>query len=316
MVHDVVILGSGPSGHTAALYTSRANLKPVVYEGLQPGGQLTITTDVDNFPGFPEGIMGPELMERMKAQTTRFGAEYHPWTVTAVDLAAWPFALTLDNGETVHAKTVIVSTGAAAKYLGLENEIRLQGYGVSACATCDGFFYMGKTVGVVGGGDSAAEEATFLTKFADVHLFVRRDELRASKIMQQRVFDNDKVTVHWNTSVVDVHGEKEVSGVRLIDTKTREERDFDLDGLFLAIGHKPNSDAFKGWLDMDETGYLVTAPDSTATKVPGVFAAGDVQDHTYRQAVTAAGSGCMAALEAERWLEAHGYEDLPRREGF
>ncbi|MCP4803997.1 MAG: thioredoxin-disulfide reductase [Proteobacteria bacterium] len=316
LVHDVVIFGSGPSGHTAALYTSRANLKPVVYEGLQPGGQLTITTDVDNFPGFPEGIMGPELMERMKAQTTRFGAEYHPWTVVSVELSQWPFQFTLDNGEVHHAKAMVISTGAAAQYLGLENETRLQGYGVSACATCDGFFYGGKTVGVVGGGDSACEEATFLTKFAEVHLFVRRDELRASKIMRQRVFDNDKVTVHWNTSVIDVLGDKEVTGVRLIDNKTNAESDFALDGLFLAIGHKPNSGPFVEWLDSDETGYLLTAPDSAATKIPGVFAAGDVQDHTYRQAITAAGSGCMAALEVERWLEHKGYESLSRREGF
>ncbi len=312
-IHDVVIIGSGPAGNTAALYTSRANLKPIVYEGLQPGGQLTITTDVDNYPGFPEGIMGPELMERMKAQCTRFGTRYEPWTVQSVDLASWPFEFKLDNGEVGYAKTIVVATGATAKYLGLENEIRLQGYGVSACATCDGFFYQGKTVGVVGGGDSAAEEAAFLTKFADVHLFVRRDALRASKIMQQRVIDNERITVHWNTSVIDVLGKDEVTGVRLVDTRDGSERDMDLDGLFLAIGHTPNSSAFADWVDTDETGYILTAADGTATRVPGVFAAGDVQDHVYRQAISAAGSGCMAALEAERWLENKGFEALPQR---
>ena len=313
-IHDVVIIGSGPAGNTAALYTSRANLKPIVYEGLQPGGQLTITTDVDNYPGFPEGIMGPELMDRMKAQCTRFGTRYEPWTVRSVDLASWPFQFTLDTGEVGHARTIIVATGATAMYLGLENEIRLQGYGVSACATCDGFFYQGKTVGVVGGGDSAAEEAAFLTKFADVHLFVRRDALRASKIMQQRVADNQRITVHWSTSVIDVLGKDEVTGVRLADNTDGSERDMDLDGLFLAIGHKPNSAAFADWVDTDETGYILTAADSTATRVPGLFAAGDVQDHVYRQAISAAGSGCMAALEAERWLENKGYEALPQRE--
>ena len=312
-VHDVVIFGSGPAGHTAALYSSRANLQPMVYEGLQPGGQLTITTDVDNYPGFPEGIMGPELMDKMKAQCQRFGTTYQPWTVEHVDLASWPFQYRLDNGDVGHARSIIIATGASARYLGLPNELRLQGYGVSACATCDGFFYRDKIVGVVGGGDSAAEEASFLTKFADVHLFVRRDELRASKIMQKRVFDNDRITVHWNTSVTDVLGKDEVSGVRLIDNRSKEERDFALDGLFLAIGHTPNAKAFADWLDTDESGYLITAPDSTQTKIPGVFAAGDVQDHVYRQAVTAAGSGCMAALEAERWLEAGGHEALPQR---
>ena len=312
-IHDVVIFGSGPAGNTAALYSSRANLKPIVFEGLQPGGQLTITTDVDNYPGFPEGVMGPELMERMKAQCTRFGTTYQPWTVEHVDLDAWPFHYRLDNGDEGLAKTVIIATGASARYLGLPNELRLQGYGVSACATCDGFFYRDKVVGVVGGGDSACEEASFLTKFADVHLFVRRDQLRASKIMQERVFDNERITLHWNTSVVDVLGDKEVSGVRLVDNLTKAERDFDLDGLFLAIGHTPNAKAFADWLETDDAGYLVTDADSTQTRIPGVFAAGDVQDHVYRQAVTAAGSGCMAALEAERWLENKGYEALTQR---
>jgi thioredoxin reductase (NADPH) len=315
-VLDVVIFGSGPSGHTAALYTSRANLRPTVFEGLQPGGQLTITTDVDNYPGFPEGVMGPELMERMKAQCERFGTTYSFETVTEVDLGSWPFKFTAGS-ESGYARAVIIATGASAKYLGLENEIRLQGYGVSACATCDGFFYQDAVVAVVGGGDSAAEEASFLTKFANpVHLLVRRDELRASKIMQQRVMDNDKIVVHWNTSVTDVLGDKDVTGITTVNNKTGETGQIDLTGFFLAIGHTPNSAPFVDWVDTDETGYILTAPDSTATKVPGVFAAGDVQDHVYRQAITAAGSGCMAALEAERWLENKGYEALPRRAGF
>ena len=315
-VREVVIFGSGPAGHTAALYTARANMQPLVFEGIQPGGQLTITTDVDNFPGFPEGIMGPELMERMKAQVTRFGTEFSYETAESVDLSAWPFQYKAGQ-KTGYAKSVIIATGAVAKYLGLPNETRLKGYGVSACATCDGFFYKDQVVAVVGGGDSAAEEATFLTKFASkVYLLVRRDEMRASKIMQQRVFDNDKVEVLWNTTVADVLGEKGVEGIRVVNSETKEERDLAVTGFFLAIGHKPNSDAFTQWVDTDEVGYIKTAPDSTATKVPGVFAAGDVKDSVYRQAVTAAGSGCMAALEAERWLEAKGYEALPRRAGF
>ncbi|MCB9744838.1 MAG: thioredoxin-disulfide reductase [Alphaproteobacteria bacterium] len=302
-VHDVVIFGSGPSGHTAALYTARANMNPVIFEGLQPGGQLTITTDVDNFPGFPEGIMGPELMERMKAQCERFGARYSYEACDEVELSEWPYHFKAGSEEG-YARTIIIATGASAKYLGLPNEIRLQGYGVSACATCDGFFYRDKVVAVVGGGDSAAEESTFLTKFASkVYLLVRRDDLRASKIMQKRVFENDKVEVLWNTEVKDVLGDKEVTGIRIYQNTTGEERDLEVDGFFLAIGHKPNSDPFTQWVRTDEVGYIKTAPDSTATGIPGVFAAGDVKDKVYRQAVTAAGSGCMAALEAERWLE-------------
>ncbi|HJN73304.1 MAG TPA: thioredoxin-disulfide reductase [Myxococcota bacterium] len=312
-VHDVVIIGSGPAGHTAALYTSRASLQPIVFEGLQPGGQLTITTEVDNYPGFPEGITGPELMDLMKAQCLRFGTVYKPWTVEHVDLASWPFQYRLDNGDEGLARTLIIATGATARYLGLPNEKRLLGYGVSACATCDGFFYRDKVVGVVGGGDSAAEEACFLTKFAEVHLFVRRDELRASKIMQERVFENDRITVHWTTSVIDVLGDDEVTGVRLVDNVDKTERDFDLDGLFIAVGHTPNTRVFADWLDTDAAGYLLTAPGAARTNIPGVFAAGDVKDTVYRQAITAAGSGCMAALEAERWLEARGYEELPKR---
>ena len=305
-VENVVICGSGPAGLTAALYTARANMEPLVLEGMQPGGQLTITTDVENFPGFEDGIMGPELMEVMKKQVARFGTRFELDEVVSCKLDEWPFVLHTANGETLRTRTLIISTGASAKYLGLPNETRLQGYGVSACATCDGFFFRGVEVAVVGGGDSAAEEATFLTKFATkVHLLVRRDELRASKIMQKRVFDNEKLVVHWNTEVVDVLGDKEVEGIRVRNNQTGDETDWtNIKGLFLAIGHTPNSGPFREWLKHDETGYLVTAPDSTYTDIPGVFACGDIQDHTYRQAVTAAGSGCMAAIDAERWLEA------------
>ncbi len=304
----VVIFGSGPSGWTAAIYASRADLAPIVYEGLQPGGQLTITTDVDNYPGFPDGVMGPEMMEQFKAQALRFGTRAVYASVENIDLSSWPYRYVTDEGEG-WAQTMIIATGASARYLGLPNELRLQGYGVSACATCDGFFYRDQVVAVVGGGDSACEEASFLTKFASkVYLVVRRDALRASKIMQKRVFDNDKIEILWNHETVDVLGKDAVEGVRLKNNKTGEERDIALTGFFLAIGHVPNSQPFTDWLETDETGYLVTAPDSTATRVPGVFAAGDVQDHVYRQAVTAAGSGCMAALEAERWLTEKGAE--------
>ncbi|MEC7242865.1 MAG: thioredoxin-disulfide reductase [Myxococcota bacterium] len=299
----VVIFGTGPAGLTAAIYCARADMEPMVYEGLQPGGQLTITTDVDNYPGFPEGIMGPELMQHFKGQAERFGTRFSFEAVESVDLDSWPYHFKA-GGEEGWAQTIIVATGASAKYLGLPNETRLQGYGVSACATCDGFFYRDQVVAVVGGGDSAAEEATFLTKFASkVYLLVRRDQMRASKIMQHRVENNDKVEILWNTEVLDVHGEDAVTGIRIINNQTQEERDLDLTGFFLAIGHKPNSDAFGKWLKTDETGYILTQPDSTATDYPGVFACGDVQDHVYRQAITAAGSGCMSALEAERWLE-------------
>ncbi len=298
----VVIFGSGPSGWTAAIYASRADLEPIVYEGLQPGGQLTITTDVDNYPGFPDGVMGPDMMEQFKAQAVRFGTRAVYASVENVDLSEWPYRYVTDQGEG-WAQTLIIATGASARYLGLPNEIRLQGYGVSACATCDGFFYRDQVVVVVGGGDSACEEATFLTKFASkVYMIVRRDEFRASKIMQHRVEKNDKVEVLWNTETVDVLGKDAVEGVRLKNNKSGEQFDLACTGFFLAIGHVPNSQPFTDWLETDSDGYLITAPDSTATQVDGVFAAGDVQDHVYRQAVTAAGSGCMAALEAERWL--------------
>ncbi|MCB9778227.1 MAG: thioredoxin-disulfide reductase [Alphaproteobacteria bacterium] len=306
-IENVVIFGSGPAGLTAALYAARANLEPLVYEGIEPGGQLMTTTDVENFPGHEEGIMGPELMDVMKKQAGRFGTRFVLDECTGIDVSSWPYTYKTSQGEG-KARTIIIATGASARYLGLPNEIRLRGHGVSACATCDGFFFRGVELAVVGGGDSAAEEATFLTKFASkVHLLVRRDELRASKIMQERVFANDKVVVHWHTEVADVLGPAEVEGIRVRDARTGEETDWPhIKGLFLAIGHTPNSKAFVEQLDHHDNGYLITKPDSTATNVPGIYACGDVQDSVYRQAITAAGSGCMAALEAERWLAEQG----------
>ena len=306
---NVVIFGSGPAGLTAALYSSRANLEPLVYDGIEPGGQLMTTTDVENYPGFPEGIMGPELMERMRKQVERFGARFELGECEALDLNQWPFHYRTDAGEG-YAKTIIVATGASAKYMGLENEIRLRGHGVSACATCDGFFFRGVEIAVIGGGDTAAEEATYLTRFASrVHLLVRRDQLRASKIMGERVFANPKITVHWNTEMTDVLGQHEVEGLVVRDTVTGATQRWDhIRGIFLAIGHQPNTKAFLPWLDHDEQGYLVVVPGTARTNISGVFACGDAQDKVYRQAVSAAGTGCMAAIEAERWLEAREHE--------
>lgn len=301
----VAILGTGPAGLTAALYLSRANIRPTVFEGIQPGGQLTITTDVDNFPGFPDGIMGPELMERMKAQCTRFGAEFVMDEVQSVDLSKRPFVVKPGYGEAQEFDAVVVATGATARYLGLPNETRLQGHGVSACATCDGFFFQEVPVVVIGGGDSAMEEATFLTKFASkVTIVHRRKELRASKIMQQRAFDNPKVEFVYDSEVIDVHGGDKVTGVRIRNLINGEETDLECAGVFLAIGHTPNTSFLSGQVDMDDKGYIKAQPGRSFTSVEGVFAAGDVQDTIYRQAITAAGSGCAAAMDCEKWLEA------------
>lgn len=307
----VLILGSGPAGLTAALYAARANLTPLVIEGMRPGGQLTITSDVENFPGFPEGIMGPDLMARMKEQAERFGTRFEFAAVSQVDLSQRPFVISTDDSGAYTADALIIATGAESKWLGLESERKLIGYGVSACATCDGFFFRDKEVVVVGGGDSALEEANFLSRFATkVTLIHRRDHLRASKIMQDRARKNEKMHFLWDTAIEEVYGEptadKGVTGVRLRHLKTNTMSDFRCDGVFVAIGHSPNTAMFQGQLDMDTTGYLLTIPGSTATKVPGVFACGDVVDKVYRQAITAAGTGCMAAIDAERFLEHQG----------
>jgi thioredoxin reductase (NADPH) len=312
---DVIIVGSGPAGLTAAIYTARANLDPLVIEGEpsstgdQPGGQLMLTTEVENFPGFIDGIMGPELMGNLRAQAARFGAEYLTEKVTKVDLSARPFGVWIgdpDGEPTFQTKTVIVSTGARSLMLDLPEEERLLGHGLSTCATCDGFFFRGHEIAVVGGGDSALEEALFLTKFADrVTVIHRRDQLRASKIMQERAFKNDKITFLWNSRVTALEGDDKLTGAVVEDVTTGERSTLPVTGLFVAIGHRPSTDLFAGILDRDDAGYLVTQPGSTATNVAGVFACGDVQDHTYRQAITAAGSGCMAAIDVERWLEAN-----------
>ncbi len=302
-MRNVIIIGSGPAGLTAAVYAARANLEPLLIEGAEPGGQLTLTTMVENYPGFPEGIMGPQLMEDMKKQARRFGAEIMSGYVDRVELGEPPFKVFVDDQE-FEGETVIISTGSSAKLLGLGNERRLMGHGVSTCATCDGFFFRAKKIAVVGGGDSAMEEATFLTKFAtDVALIHRRDEFRASKIMQDRALANPKINVRYNTIVQDVLGDEAVSGIRVQDLKEDTTSELELDGVFIAIGHNPNTGIFEGQIDLDEKGYVLTKPDSTATNVPGVYACGDVQDPVFKQAVTAAGSGCMAAMEAEKFLE-------------
>ena len=305
--YKVVIMGSGPAGLTAALYTARANLEPVVFEGLEAGGQLTLTTDVENYPGFPDGIMGPDLMNSMRQQALRFGAKSVMAEITSVDFSTRPFKIT--TGDTVlETDTFIISSGASARMLGLESEKLLLGYGVSTCATCDGFFFKDKELLVVGGGDSAVEEAIFLTKFASkVSIVHRRDKLRASKIIQDRAFRNEKLGFIWDSEVEEILGSKEsgVTGAKLKNTKTGEVTVKEAQGLFIAIGHNPNTELFKGQLDMNEVGYIITKSGSTETNVPGVFAAGDVQDQIYRQAVTAAGSGCMSAMDAEKFLEEH-----------
>jgi thioredoxin reductase (NADPH) len=300
-----LIIGSGPAGYTAAIYASRAGLNPVLYTGNEPGGQLMITTEVENFPGYPNGVVGPMLMEDLRNQAARFGTEIHTGVmISKVDFTGPTHKVWTDAGEEVHADSVIIATGASAKWLGLESEMRLANHGVSACAVCDGFFFRGKEVAVVGGGDTAAEEASYLSKLCPtVHLFVRRDELRASKIMQERIFNSPNIKVHWNTQIEEILGEDHVTGVRVINSKSGETSNINLEAVFVAIGHKPNTDIFNGWITLDETGYIVVAqPGTSKTNIAGVFASGDAADKVYRQAVTAAGTGCMAALDAERYL--------------
>ncbi|MCD4790450.1 MAG: thioredoxin-disulfide reductase [Bacteroidales bacterium] len=303
-----LIIGSGPAGYTAAIYAARADLKPILYQGLQPGGQLTETTDVENFPGYPEGTNGPEMMEEFKKQAEKFEADIRWGIINEVNLSKRPFTAKTDDGKIIIADTIIIATGASARWLGLPSEAEYNGYGVSACATCDGYFYKGKDVAIVGGGDTAAEEATYLSKLCrKVYLIHRRNELRASKAMQNKVLNTSNIEVVWDHIPKEIIGEtegfaKKVTGVILTNVKTGEEKKIDIDGFFVAIGHKPNSDMFKDYLEMNKVGYIKTKPDSTATNIEGVFAAGDVQDHVFRQAVTAAGTGCMAAIEAERFL--------------
>lgn len=302
-MHNVVIIGSGPAGLTAAMYTARANLSPFMVEGAQAGGQLILTTDVENYPGFPTGIMGPQLIQDMRAQAERFGTTFQAADVTKIDFSRRPFTLTINDEETIQAKSIIISTGASANLLGLPSESRLLGHGVSTCATCDGFFFRGQPITVIGGGDSAMEEATFLTKFAShVTVIHRRDKLRASKIMQDRAMKNEKLSFRWNSFVEEVMGDDVVTGLRLRDSITNQTDELECKGVFVAIGHTPNTQIFRGQIDMDANGYIQTSH-GTATNVHGVFASGDVQDSHYRQAITAAGTGCMAAMDAERFLE-------------
>ncbi|WP_200978688.1 thioredoxin-disulfide reductase [Echinicola sp. 20G] len=299
----VLIIGSGPAGYTAAIYASRAGLNPLLYTGGQPGGQLTITNDVENYPGYPDGVMGPQMMEDFKKQAERFGTDVRYGMVTAVDFSSRPHKVTVDDQNEILAETVIISTGASAKWLGLESENKLNGKGVSACAVCDGFFFRNQYVAIVGAGDTACEEASYLANICEkVYMLVRRDEMRASQIMQQRVKNNPKIEILWNTETEEILGEEEVSGVRIKNTQSGETQELAVTGFFVAIGHQPNTQIFDGMLDMNESGYIITKPGSTKTNIEGVFACGDAQDHVYRQAVTAAGTGCMSALDAERFL--------------
>lgn len=300
-----LIIGSGPAGYSAAIYAARANLKPVLYQGIQPGGQLTITTEVENYPGYPDGVQGPEMMVHFEKQASRMGADIRYGLATKVDFTTYPLKVWIDEEKQFEADSVIIATGASAKWLGLPSEERLNGYGVSACAVCDGFFFRGKEVAIVGAGDTAAEEALYLSKLCTtVHMIVRRDQMRASKIMQERVQRTPNIKIYWNSETMEIIGESKVEAFKIKNNKTNEIKLIPVSGFFVAIGHQPNSDIFKGWLDMDEGGYIKTVPGSTKTNIEGVFAAGDVQDKIYRQAVTAAGSGCMAALDAERFLSA------------
>lgn len=302
-IQKCVIIGSGPAGYTAAIYAARASLDPVMYVGSEPGGQLMITTDVENYPGYPEGVQGPVMMEDFRKQAERFGTKIFYNVVTNVDFSGDVHTLTLDNGETVQAHSVVIATGASAKWLGLPSEKKYMNKGVSACAVCDGFFFKGQKVAVVGGGDTAAEEATYLSKMTpEVHLLIRRDEMRASKIMQDRVMNTKNIKIHWNTEVEEIYGNGAVEGIKVINNQTKEIAELDVTGFFVAIGHKPNTEIFQNYLDMDGTGYIITKEKTTKTNVPGVFASGDAQDKKYRQAVTAAGTGCMAALDAETYL--------------
>ncbi|MFZ9263281.1 MAG: thioredoxin-disulfide reductase [Chitinophagaceae bacterium] len=303
-----LIIGSGPAGYTAAIYASRANLQPVLYQGIQPGGQLTITTEVENYPGYPDGVQGPEMMVDFEKQAKRMGADIRYGLATKVDFSGGLHKVWIDEEKEIHADTVIIATGASAKWLGLESEQRLNGFGVSACAVCDGFFFKGKEVAIVGAGDTAAEEAHYLSKLCStVHMFIRREEMRASKIMQDRVKNTPNIKIYWNTDTDEILGQQKVEAVRIKNNKTGEKQEIPIAGFFVAIGHQPNSDIFKGFIDMDEAGYIKTIPGSSKTNVPGVFACGDVQDKNYRQAITAAGSGCMAAIDAERFLAAQGH---------
>lgn len=306
-IHHCIIVGSGPSGYTAAIYAARANMNPVLYTGAEPGGQLMITTDVENYPGYPEGVLGPQMMDEFRRQAERFNTEIKYEKITGVDFSGPVHKLWTEGGEVLSAHAVIISTGASAKWLGLPSEQKLMNKGVSACAVCDGFFFRGKEVAIVGGGDTAAEEASYLSKLCPkVHLLVRRDSMRASKIMQERVMNNPAIEIHWNTETLEITGEDEVKSVKVKNVITGEIQELSVSAFFVAIGHKPNSDPFKGWVDMDDQGYIITKAGTAQTNIPGVFASGDVQDRTYRQAVTAAGSGCMAALDAERYLTAQG----------